>query len=236
MTDHLGRLEDLPADYLAGPEGAEHAAAVAVAACGAAVRQAEPVDPAGALALPGHPAAAAARRRADADREGRAARAGPVQPGPGAREHEGHRDHLRRPAADPARRDRAQPPPHAVGGAVRRRGRGRVHRGRRREAADGEGRPDPHAARALARARPRRPGAGDLARRAGPAAGLRHRGVVRDRRAPAGGRQADRLGRGALPQWRRGAVPLARRAARSPTRCCVSPGGTCSGRWANWRQ
>src|SRR5207249_8976187 len=92
----------------AGAAGAEHAAAVAFAALDAAARQAEPLDAARAMALPGHPAATYARRRVDADRKVRAPRARALQPQPGAGHDARDVDDLHRPAAHPARRDRAQ--------------------------------------------------------------------------------------------------------------------------------
>ena len=67
-----------------------------------------------------------------------------------------HAQPVSRAAADPAGRDRAQPPPHAVGAALHRRGLGRLHGGRRRAHHDAPGRLHHHAVLDLAR--PRQPG------------------------------------------------------------------------------
>ena len=73
-----------------------------------------------------------------------------------------HAEPVRRPAADPAGRDRAQPPPLAVGAALHRRGLGRLHRGRRRAHDDAAGRLHHHPVLDLARPRPPRRRAGGL--------------------------------------------------------------------------
>ena len=67
-------------------------------------------------------------RRADQRRGSRAPRADPGEPRP-ARPGQHHAKPVRRPAADPARRDRAQPPPHPIRAALHRRGTRRLHGG-----------------------------------------------------------------------------------------------------------
>ena len=77
-------------------------------------------------------------RQADHGQGSHPPRAGAREPGH-ARRVVHHAEPLRRPATHPAGRDRAQPPPLAVGAALHRRRLGRVHRGRRRAHHDGPG-------------------------------------------------------------------------------------------------
>ena len=86
---------------------------------------------AGDLALGRGPAVPDARHRADHRARGRAAGAHAGEPG--AAGDDLHRpDAVRRPADDPAGRDRADAPAHAERAALHHRRRGRLHRGRRR--------------------------------------------------------------------------------------------------------
>jgi salicylate hydroxylase len=116
--DHrLGRLEDLPADYRGEPGAAVPGAPVAQPALAAAAGQPRTSHEGHALVVRGAAPAAAARRRADADREGRAPRAGARQPGPRPGEHAGQRRDLPGHAAAAARRMGAGPSAHAERGA-----------------------------------------------------------------------------------------------------------------------
>ncbi len=75
---------------------------------------------------------------------------------------------LRRPATDPAGRDRPQPPAHPVGPALRRRGLRRLHLGGRRTHPHGAGRLHHHSVLDLARPRqPPRRGSGEASGLAG---------------------------------------------------------------------
>ena len=95
-----------------------------------------------------------------------APRADPGEPGPaGLLGH--HAVAVRRPAADPAGRGRAQPPPHPVGAAPDRRGQRRLHRGGGRARDHAPGRLHHHAVLDLARPRQRCQRAGGVARRPG---------------------------------------------------------------------
>ena len=76
-----------------------------------------------------------------------------------------HAEPLRRTAAHPARRDRAQPSPRHLCAALRPRGRRRVHRRRRRARHDETGRLHPDAVVDLPRSRQSRHRPGGLARR-----------------------------------------------------------------------
>ena len=96
---------------------------------------------------------------------GRAARAVPGEPD-AARHHFHLRLAVRRIADHHAGRDRAVAPPHAERAPLHRRGRGRLHGGRRREAADEARRLRGDAGLGLARSRQPRHDAGGLARRA----------------------------------------------------------------------
>lgn len=109
-------------------------------------------------------------RRPDQRRGSGAPRAGAGEPGP-SRPVGDHPEPLRRPATDPAGRDRSQPPAHPVGPALRRRGLRRLHLGGRRTHPHGAGRLHHHSVLDLARPRqPPRRGrrrAGGLAGRPG---------------------------------------------------------------------
>ena len=131
-------------------------------------------------------------RQADHRQGGDPARADPREPRH-ARRVVHHAEPVRRAAAHPAGRDRAQPPPFAVGAALHRRGLRRLHRGRRRAHHDAAGRLHHHAVVDLARprqprqraggvdGRPRHPHRADLRRavprgvRGGSAAGVAQR-------------------------------------------------------------
>ena len=116
---------------------------------------------AGALEVPRRAALPDGGRQADHRQGGGAARADPREPGD-ARRVVHHAEPVRRAAAHPAGRDRAEPPPFAVGAALHRRGRGRLHRGRRRAHHDAAGRFHHHAVVDLARPRQSRQRAGGM--------------------------------------------------------------------------
>ena len=176
--DTLGRLEDLPQDYR--DDLTRQNLVPLWPNLRAVLPPGKPVPKTRATHWSYADAAAAAAqgRRAHADREGRAARAGARQSGPWPREHAGQRRDVPGNAAAAAGRVGAGAPPHAQRRAHDRRRRRRLDHGQRREVPDEPRRPDPHAHRPVARARPRRQRAGRLAGRARPAAGLLHGGVA----------------------------------------------------------
>ena len=124
--NELGRLEDLPADYRAALTRQNLVPLWPSLRARAAAGQAAAAHPRHALVVRSAAAAAAEGRRADADREGRAPRAGAGQPGPRPGEDAGQRRDVPRHAAAAARRVGARAPPHAERGAHGRRGRRRV--------------------------------------------------------------------------------------------------------------
>ena len=116
------------------------------------------------LALDGSARAAARSGTAGRHRAGGAAGARPLQ-SRSPRRLRRHRNALRGPADHSARRERAEPSPHAGRAPAGGRGPRGVHDRGRGQVRDGARRSHHHAADAVARPRPRGHGAGDLARR-----------------------------------------------------------------------
>ena len=146
-----------------------------------------------------------------------------------------HRDPVRGPPDHPARRDGAQPSPHAGRAAPGRRGARRLHHGGGRALRDGAGRSHHHAAHALARSRPRGRGARDLAGRPRHPAGAGLRGLVGLQDAPGAAARrrppTPRRTSSPRPGWCRAARAIRRRA----TRRCAGPGARCARRSRAWR-
>ena len=148
--------------------------------------------PAGALGLRQGAAVPDGIGIADHRQGSGAPRADPREPGDaGQRLH--HAFALCRPAAHPAGRGGAQPPPHPVGAALHRRGRGRLHRRRRRAHDHARGRFRHHADLDLARSRQRFEAAHGVAGRARhPDGGDVQRRLRRERRERRAGRHRAR--------------------------------------------
>ena len=143
---------------------------------------------------------------------------------------------LRRPAADPARRGRAQPPPHAVGAAPDRRGQRRLHRGGGRARDHAPGRFHHHAVLDLARPRQRRRRAGGLAGRPGhpdralcsTAASPRTTRRTTQPVARPEGDSLARYGNNLLPDRLRAAPAAPRRCSPTRTRARASRSSICA--------
>ena len=147
------------------PEDAERRAALGSARRSRAHRSAHGVR-ADALALRRGAAVHHGGRRDHHGRRSRAPRPDPRKPRL-QRRLARDAEPLRRPAAHPAGRDRAQPPARDVGAALRARRRRRLHRGRRRARDDEAGRFHPDAVVDVPRSRQPRQRARRLARRPG---------------------------------------------------------------------
>ena len=171
---------------------------------------------AGALELRRGAAAAHPRLRPHHQEGGRAPRAVPGK-SDAARHHLHLRFAVRRIADHHAGRGRAVAPPYAERASLHRRGRGRLHGGRRREAADEARRLRGDAGLGLARPRQPRHGAGGLARRARHAVrALLRRGVPRGacRRQAADRPAGRRIDFGLRHEPHSGRVPVGRACRR----------------------
>ena len=166
------------------------------------------------------------------------ARSGAARTGDGesgtARRVVDHPQPVRGPAADPARRGCAEPPPYPIGAALCRRRRRRVHRRRWRANHDASGRLHHHAVVDVSRSRQPGQGPGDLARWARHSAG----GVLRRRlrRALSGGSAAGHA-RPKATRWRATAptmLPLENTAGRAPRRYSATPMRAAARRWSSF--